>query len=526
MLDIRTEAARPDAAVLGRYSPSPDEVRVLARRGNLVPIYREILADLETPVSAYLKLARDSDYAFLLDSVEGGERLARYSFLAADPYLTLRLDGGLAHVNQQGYKQVSPYTDPLVALQSFLTPYRAVAVPGLPRFVGGAVGYLGYEAVRSFEELPAAANPSLNAVLPEGLFMFVETVVVFDHLRHKIKVVSHVHADAEADLEREYARAAARIEATIERLQSPYPVHQPPVPADAPRAVPRPNMTRQAYAAMVERAKEYIAAGDIFQVVLAQRLEVPTVADPFTIYRALRTINPSPYMFYLHLKDFALVGSSPELLVQVEDGAVVTHPIAGSRPRGATPEEDDRLADELLRDEKERAEHIMLVDLGRNDIGRIAQPGSVRVTKLMAVERYSHIMHIVSNVEGRLRPEMTALDALRACFPAGTVSGAPKIRAMEIIAELEPDQRSFYAGCVGYVGFTGNLDTCISLRTMAYKDGVAYLQAGGGIVADSQPDYEYTECMNKFRAILRAIEDAEAMLRGAAPADRPVASYD
>lgn len=517
MLDIRGGTARLEPAAAGRYQPDLAEVRRLAAQGNMIPIYREILADLETPVSAYIKIARDSDYSFLLESIEGGERLARYSFLAAEPYLTIRFDQGVAHANQQGYKQVTPYTDPLVALQSFLTPYRAVEVPDLPRFTGGAVGYFGYETVRYFEELPTAPNPALSSALPEGLFMFVETLVVFDHLRRKIKVVSHVHADAGADLEQEYARAAARIETMIERLQTPYPLHQPAVPADTPPATPQPNLSRETYAQMIERAKEYIAAGDIFQVVLSQRLEVPTVADSFTIYRALRTINPSPYMFYLHLKDFDIVGSSPELLVQVENGRVVTHPIAGSRPRGATPEADDRMAEELLQDEKERAEHIMLVDLGRNDIGRIAEPGTVKVTKLLAVERYSHIMHLVSNVEARLRAGMTALDALRACFPAGTVSGAPKIRAMEIIAELEPDRRSFYSGCVGYVSYTGNLDTCISLRTMAYKDGVAYLQAGGGIVADSQPDYEYIECMNKFRAILRAIEEAETMLRGQPP---------
>jgi anthranilate synthase component 1 len=524
MLDVRSTALTNglDRAALDRYRPSLDEVRALAQRGNLVPIYREILADLETPVSAYLKVAAGSDYAFLLESIEGGERLGRYSFLAADPYLTLRLDNGVAYANQNGYKQTSPYQDPLVALQSYLTPYQAVEVPDLPRFLGGAVGYLGYETVRYFEELPAAANPALSASLPEGLFMFVETVVVFDHLRRKIKVVSHVHADADADLEREYARAAARIEAMIERLRAPYRLQTPVVPPDARPATPRPNMSFDAYVGMIERAKEYIAAGDIFQVVLAQRLEVPTFADSFTIYRALRTINPSPYMFYLHLKDFDLVGSSPELLVQVEHGTVVTHPIAGSRPRGATPEADEALADELLHDEKERAEHIMLVDLGRNDIGRIAKPGSVRVTKLLAIERYSHIMHLVSNVEGQLREGMTALDALRACFPAGTVSGAPKIRAMEIIAELEPDRRSFYAGCVGYVSFTGNMDTCISLRTLAYKDGIAYLQAGGGIVADSVPATEYQESMNKMRALLRAIEEAETMLAGRpAAAERP-----
>ena len=514
MLDMRADAPRLDATTSARYRPTLDEVRTLARQGNLIPIYREVLADLETPVSAYLKLARDNDYAFLLESVEGGERLARYSFLAADPYLTLRLDKGIAYANHRGYKQESRYDDPLVALQSHLSPYRGVEVPDLPRFVGGAVGYLGYETVRYFEDLPTAPNPALSAALPEGLMLFVDTVVVFDHLRRKIKVVSHVHADPDADLELEYARAVSRIEATIERLQAPYPVQTMEAPADAPSATPQPNMSIERYTGMIERAKEYIAAGDIFQVVLAQRLETPTFADAFTIYRALRTINPSPYMFYLHLKDFQIVGASPELLVRVENGHVVTHPIAGSRPRGATPAADDALADELLGDEKERAEHIMLVDLGRNDIGRIAQPGSVHVPRLLTVERYSHIMHLVSHVEGRLREDMTALDALRACFPAGTVSGAPKIRAMEIIAELEPDQRSFYAGCVGYVSYTGNLDTCISLRTMAYKDGVAYLQAGGGIVADSQPDLEYQESMNKMRALLRAIEEAENMLRG------------
>jgi anthranilate synthase component I len=514
MLDMQTAPPRRGEAAPARYRPSLDEVRDHATRGNLVPIYREILADLETPVSAYLKLASGSDYAILLESIEGGERLARYSFLAVDPYLTLRLDRGVAHANQGGYKQTSTYTDPLVALQSYLTPYQAVEVPDLPRFVGGAVGFLGYETVRYFEELPTAPGPGLSDQLPEGLFMFVETMVVFDHLRRKIKVVSHVHADADADLEREYAAAVGRIEATIAKLQAPYRLQHPTVAADAPAGVPRPNMSRDYYGSMLDRAKEYIAAGDIFQVVLSQRLEVPTFADPFTIYRALRTINPSPYMFYLHMKDFQIVGASPELLVQVENGVVVTHPIAGSRPRGATPEADDALAEELLHDEKERAEHIMLVDLGRNDIGRIAEPGSVHVTKLLAVERYSHIMHLVTNVEGKLRSDMTALDALRACFPAGTVSGAPKIRAMEIIAELEPERRSFYSGCVGYVSFNGNLDTCISLRTMAYKDGVAYLQAGGGIVADSENDYEYTESMNKMRALLRAIEEAENMLRG------------
>ena len=503
------------------YSPTLDEVRALRDQGNLCPIYREIMADLETPVSAYLKVAHGS-HSFLLESVEGGQHLARYSFIGSDPYLVLRLDRGTAQATQGGYKQSLPYGDPLVVLGSHLRDYRPVRLPDLPRFVGGAVGYLSYETVSYFERLPVPEGCDYQ--MPEGLWMFVDTLLIFDHLRHKIKVLSHVHLDA-PDLEEEYRRATGRIEALIERLRQPLPAdtrrlaatprnYEPhsSAPAEpAPPLRPASNVTREQYHANVLRAKEYIAAGDIFQVVPSQRFARPTVADPVTIYRALRTINPSPYMFLLRTAEGDLVGASPELLVRVQEGEVLTHPIAGTRRRGRDVAEDAALAEELLADEKERAEHLMLVDLGRNDIGRVSEPGTVSVPEFMFVERYSHVMHLVSHVTGRLRGDMGALDALRACFPAGTVSGAPKIRAMEIIAELEGTRRGVYAGCVGHVGFNGDLDTCIALRTMVVQNGVAYVQAGGGVVADSDPEAEYQESANKAAALLKAIEVAEEL---------------
>ena len=401
-------------------------------------------------------------------------------------------------------------------------------LPDLPRFVGGAVGYFSYETVCAFERLPRPEKRGY--AMPEGLWQFVDTLLVFDHLRHKIKVLTHVHLD-DPDLEGAYRRAATRIEALIERLRQPLPIHNQALPASGrempdhtfsfvanydpwPPDAPEPvavasNVTRDEYMRRVEVAKEYIAAGDIFQVVPSQRFSRPVRVHPFAIYRALRTINPSPYMFYLHTPEGDLVGASPELLVRVEEGVVTTHPIAGTRRRGKDPEEDARLAQELLADEKERAEHLMLVDLGRNDLGRVSEPGTVRVSSFMEVEKFSHVMHLVSHVTGKLRSDMTALDALRAVFPAGTVSGAPKIRAMEIIAELEGEQRGVYAGAVGYVGFNGDLDTCIALRTMVVKDGIAYVQAGGGVVADSDPAAEYEESCNKAAALLRAIDAAE-----------------
>lgn len=484
------------------YTPTLEQARALASQGNVAPIYREVPADLETPVSAFLKVARGK-HSFLLESVEGGERLARYSFIGTEPYGVIRSGQNPARNEEPG--------DPLEHIERELARSRVAPVPGLPRFHGGAVGYLGYEAIRHFEpRVPAAAADPLG--LPEAIFMFTDTLLVFDRLQHVIKVVSHVRLDG--DIDAAYRRAVWRIEELVGRLSKPLtalPYRQagPATPPPAGKARACSNMSREEYEAKVERIKEYIVAGDCIQAVFSQRFSRPTTAHPFEIYRALRTINPSPYMFYLELGDVHLVGASPEMLVRVEDGAIDYHPIAGTRPRGRDDAEDGALEDELRRDEKERAEHIMLVDLGRNDVGRVSRPGTVAVTQLMDVERYSHVMHLVSHVTGRLRDDMTSYDALRACFPAGTVSGAPKIRAMEIIAELERDRRGTYAGAVGYFDLSGNLDTCITLRTMLMKDSVAHVQAGGGIVYDSDPKLEYEETINKAQALMRAIDRAE-----------------
>ena len=500
------------ASDVDRYSPSLEEVARLRERGNIIPIYREIFADLETPVSAYLKVA-EGPYSFLLESVEGGERLARFSFIGTDPYLTLKFNEGVTEANLHGYLQHSPFTDPLLALREYLAPYQTIELPGLPRFLGGAVGFLSYEAVRYFEKLPTAPGNAID--FPDGLFMFVDTMLVFDHLEHTIKVVSHVHIDAHKALETSYAEAIARIDRIVARLARPakLPIGDRPL-AEAPVAERMVRHTDpQTYYDMVKRAQEYIAAGDIIQVVLSQRVSVETGAHPFTLYRALRRVNPSPYMFFLQMGDAQIIGASPELLVRLDGNTLMTHPIAGTRHRGATDEEDDALARELAFDDKERAEHIMLVDLGRNDIGRVASPGSVSVPQLMEIERYSHVMHLVSHVTGTIRDDLGGIDALRSCFPAGTVSGAPKIRAMEIIAELEPERRGPYAGTVGYVDFSGNLDTAITLRTVVMRGGTAYLQAGGGIVADSTPEFEYNECFHKMGALVRAIDVAERIER-------------
>jgi anthranilate synthase component I len=480
------------------YVPSLDEAKRLAAQGNLAPVYREVAADLETPVSAYLKVARGG-HSFLLESVEGGERLARYSFIGTEPYRVLRTEPSAA-LDQ---------TDPLLAIEDELRRFRVVSLPGLPRFHGGAVGYLSYEVVRHFEpRVPAASRDPLG--LPEAIFMFTDTLLVFDHLHHNIKVVTHARLDG--DIESSYRQALWRIDELVARLEKPLtalPYEERASPCGKKPRIAS-NMARAEFMAKVERAKEYIEAGDIIQVVISQRFQRPTGAHPFAVYRALRTVNPSPYMYYLELGDCQIVGASPELLVRVEDGVVATHPIAGTRPRGRNPEEDRALEEELRGDEKEKAEHVMLLDLGRNDIGRVSEPGTVQVGQLMDVERYSHVMHLVSHVSGRLRSEMTPYDALRACFPAGTVSGAPKIRAMEIIAELEPEQRGPYAGAVGYFDLSGNLDTAITIRTIVMKDGVAHVQAGGGIVFDSVPEREYQESVNKAQALMRAIEQAEA----------------
>ncbi|MEA1958285.1 MAG: anthranilate synthase component I [Chloroflexota bacterium] len=473
------------------YYPTLNEVKELSKHGNLVPVYREIVADLETPVSAFLKIA-DGDYAFLLESVEGGERLARYSFIGTDPYLVLRSDSGDG--------------DPLVPIEAELRKHKVVPVRGLPPFHGGAVGYLSYETVRHFEELPSPDADPLG--LPESVFMFADTVLVFDHLSHKIKVVSHARLD-NGDVEKAYKEATERIDALVAKLNRPLRIDMNG--ATGPRE-PQPassNISKEDFEAKVAKAKEHIVAGDIIQAVLSQRLSKPTAASPFDIYRSLRGINPSPYMYYLKLDGCHIIGTSPEMLVRVEDGIVSTHPIAGTRPRGHDAEQDAAYEVELKEDIKEQAEHIMLVDLGRNDIGRIAEAGSVEVSQFMDVERYSHVMHLVSHVQGRLRGGLPPFDALRACFPAGTVSGAPKIRAMEIIAEMEPDRRGPYAGAVGYFSFSGNLDTAITIRTIVMKDGTAHVQAGAGIVYDSVPEREHQECMNKAKALMKAIEVAE-----------------
>ena len=464
--------------------------------GNLVPIYREINADLETPVSAYLKIARPP-YSFLLESVEGGEHIARYSFLGTDPVDVIKTGPG------QRYGAV----DPLIPIEAELSRFKLVNVPDPQRFNGGAVGYLSYEAVNHFERLPSPERDLLE--LPESVFMMTTTFLIFDHLRHKIRVVSHVRLDG--DVGDAYAEAVQRIDGLVSRLESPLRLPSSdarPSPDREPSVTS--NMTRDKYEDMVRQVKKYIYQGDVIQAVVSQRLERPTTAHPFQIYRALRAINPSPYMYYLELDDFHIVGASPELLVQVENGDVATHPIAGTRPRGADSEEDATLEEALRTSEKERAEHIMLLDLGRNDIGRVSEPGTVQVTQLMDVERYSHVMHMVSHVTGRLREGYTSYDALRACFPAGTLSGAPKIRAMEIIAELEPDKRGPYSGAVGYFDMSGNMDTAITIRTLVIKDGMAYAQAGGGIVFDSTPEEEYQETLHKASALLRAMEEAEA----------------
>jgi anthranilate synthase component 1 len=477
----------------------------------LVPIYREVMADTETPVSALVKM-QSGGPAFILESVEGGERIARYSFVGSDPIGSIRFEADGAHVDVGSTSRVEAYDDPLEVLRAFLNAFRSSRPPGmpLPRFLGGAVGYLSYEAVRRFEPRVGEA-PGAGRGLPEGFFMIVDGLLVFDNLERTVKVVSHVDLRSSGSPRAAYDAASARIDRMIGRLRAPLPA----LPHGDPEAQPplsdrlQPNTTRERYGEIIARAKEYIHDGDIFQVVLSQRVDVPTPAHPFSIYRALRAINPSPYMFYLDFLDHQIVGASPELLVRLEDGVVTNHPIAGTRPRGQSPEQDAELAEELASDEKERAEHVMLVDLGRNDVGRVSIPGTVRVPRFMTIDRYSHVMHLVSHVEGDLQPGLDGFDALRACFPAGTVSGAPKVRAMEIIAELETDRRGPYAGAVGYMDFSGGMDTCIALRTLVARDGVASLQAGGGVVADSTPEGEYAESFHKMRALMRAIELAE-----------------
>jgi anthranilate synthase component 1 len=480
------------------YYPSLEDVRAMSGKGNVVPIYREVVADLETPVSAYLKVARGK-HSFLLESVEGGERIARYSFIGTEPYRVLRTGDNAVANETPG--------DPLVQIEEELRRFSPVPVDGLPRFHGGAVGYMAYECARYYEKLPMPeADPQS---FPEAIFLFIDTLLVFDHLQRKIKVVGHARLDGDVDAS--YRQATWKIEELVARLAQPLSR----LPYDVARgdgAIDRTfvsNNTQEQFMSKIERAKEYIRRGDTYQIQVSQRFTRETDAHPFEVYRALRQINPSPYMYYLELGDVHVVGASPEMLVRIEDGVIETHPIAGTRRRGRDAADEERMAAELQTSEKERAEHIMLVDLARNDLGRVCKPGTVQVTSLMEIERYSHVMHMVSHVTGTLRPDVTTYDALRAYFPHGTVTGAPKIRTMEIIAELEGERRGGYGGCVGYFDMSGNCDTALAIRTIWMKPGVAYAQAAGGVVFDSTPEEEFRESHNKAAATMRAIELAE-----------------
>ncbi len=486
--------------------PSREDVRTLAEHGNLIPVSRQILADLETPVSAFLKIHR-GPYGFLLESVQGGERWGRFSFLGTEPARVLRVRDGMVELETPGHGVERRTTgDPLAELQGLLAEYRPVVVPGLPRFVGGAVGYLGYDVVRAFERLPVRTEDDLH--LPDLTMLLVQTVLVFDNVSQTIRVVSHVDLRDGADPGAAYDAAVARIDDLLRRLEERAVV---PTTARVETAPPQPNLTPEAYQALVERAKEYIRAGDVIQVVLAQRFEMPLAAAPFNVYRCLRTTEPSPYMFYLALGPLALAGASPEVMARVEEGELTVRPIAGTRPRGGSERDDAALAAELAADPKELAEHVMLLDLGRNDVGRVAAVGSVEVTERFTIERYAHVMHLVSNVRGTLAPGRDCFDAFRATFPAGTLTGAPKIRAMEIIEELEPTRRGVYGGAVGYFGYGGAMDTAIAIRSVVMREGRAFIQAGAGIVADSDPEAEHRECLNKARAALQAVRAAERL---------------
>jgi anthranilate synthase component 1 len=481
-----------------------EEFKDLAQRGTFVPVCKEIIADLLTPVSAFLKIAEHADYAFLLESVEGGEHVGRYSFLGKDPFLILRARDGRTTIERAGATSESdrPFVE---TLRGLMADFRSPFVPDLPRFTGGAVGYFGYGAASWFEPVLGDLGAAPDGSDPAG-FMLFDTVLAFDHVRHRILIIANARITADDDLESLYQFACAKIrflERELERSLST-------VRAGMTTGVAvRSNYTRERFEDQVRAAKEHIAAGEIYQVVLSQRFEAELDTDPFMVYRALRHVNPSPYMYFIRMGGVSVVGSSPEMLVRVEGSRVETHPIAGTRPRGRSAEEDLRLAEELKRNEKERAEHVMLVDLGRNDVGRVCEYGSVRVPQFMGLERFSHVMHLTSIVEGKLADDRDRLDALVSCFPAGTVSGAPKVRAMQIINALEPSGRGLYAGAVGYVDFAGNLDFCIAIRTIIMSAGKAYVQAGAGIVMDSNPTAEYEETRDKARALLRALELAQ-----------------
>ena len=506
------------------HQPDRDTFRRLAREGNLVPVFRQIVADQDTPVSAYQRLRTalrrhdPGSHTFLFESVEGGESIARYSFLGGNPAEVIEATGRTVRLTRAGGAvETHTDTDPLAFVQSRMARFRPVPDARLPRFTGGMVGFAGYDAVAQFDRVPLSPKPGLG--WPDMVFMLVDTVVIFDHVRHTVMLVTNALVDGDVDAA--YDAAVARLDLLATRLDTPVPRRALDAGAAATATAEElhSNTTHAEYLDAVERSKEYIRAGDIIQVVLSQRFEAPAPSDPLDVYRALRLINPSPYLFCLELGGRTLVGSSPEVNVRCEDGEVNIRPIAGTRPRAADAAADRALGEELLADPKERAEHVMLVDLARNDIGRVCEWGSVTVSEFMVVERYSHVMHIVSNVRGRLRADRTAYDLLRATFPAGTLSGAPKIRAMEIIAELEASRRGAYGGAVGYFGFDGNHDSCIAIRTVLIHEGRAYVQAGAGIVADSVPQSEFDETCNKARGMLKAL--AVARQFSAHPASAP-----
>ncbi len=496
------------------YSPLLSEAKTLAAQGyNLIPVSRRVLADTETPIRMFHHLYQEK-FAFLLESVEGGAKWGRYSFIGTDPFLSFRGKNGKLVLEQDGKERVLE-GKPLVALKETLAAYHSPDLPGFPRFTGGAVGFFGYDLLGYYEDLPAHQVDDLQ--MDDIRFMFCDQVIVFDHFKQQLMVIANAHIPQGADeaaIAASYEAACERVEELLVRLQKPVSVpqsEQGSVPVQPDIGDIRSNMSKQAYMDNVEQAKEYIRAGDIFQIVLSQRFETDTFVSPLQVYRVLRTMNPSPYMYVLKMDEEVIVGTSPELLVRVEGEQVETRPIAGTRPRGQDEQQDLMLEKELLADDKERAEHLMLVDLGRNDIGRVAKFGSVHCDTFMEVERYSHVMHIVSNVTGRLREDKDFFDAFLSCLPAGTVSGAPKLRAMEIIAEMEREARGIYAGAIGYLGFSGNLDTCITIRTILFKNGKAYVQSGAGIVYDSVPEKEYEETQNKAKALLTAIRTAELM---------------
>jgi len=487
------------------YRPSFAEFQELAQKGNLVPVYREILADEETPVTALMKISRQP-YAFLLESVEGGEKWGRYTFLGADPRAVFRVKPEGVEVHENGtVSRMSPGQNPLSCLKELMNRYRPVSPGGLPRFFGGAVGYLSYDMVRYFEK-KVSKSPASAPEVDDAVFLLTHSLLVFDNVRHTIKVVVCASVpDAQEDLESVYRETVGRIEEIIRDLRRPAVLSGPASGTGTESPIFRTNMHADEFKQIVRRAKEYIEQGDIIQVVLSQRFEGETRLDPIDLYRALRFVNPSPYLFYLKMEDFHLIGSSPEVMVRLDERVAELRPIAGTRKRGSSEQEDRRLADELLNDPKERAEHVMLVDLGRNDLGRIARVGSVQVNQYMTVERYSHVMHLVSNVQAQLAEGRDCFDVLKATFPAGTLSGAPKVRAMEIIDELEPCRRGPYGGAMGYFSFSGNMDFGITIRTLVLQGNRLSLQVGAGIVADSDPDREYEETLNKAAGLMKAV---------------------